>query len=37
MESLEITPIGTVVGGRTEPTDDHWGGTAIIRLNSDFP
>ncbi|MGR4878692.1 SAM-dependent methyltransferase [Streptomyces sp. LARHCF249] len=36
-QSLEITPIGTVVGGRVESTDDHWGGQAIIRLNSDFP
>ncbi|MFD6879823.1 MULTISPECIES: SAM-dependent methyltransferase [unclassified Streptomyces] len=32
-----ITPIGTVVGGRVDPTDDHWGGRAIIRLNPDFP
>ncbi|MER5412188.1 SAM-dependent methyltransferase [Streptomyces virginiae] len=36
-QSLEITPIGTVIGGRAEPTDDHWGGPAIIRLNPDFP
>ncbi|MFE6592541.1 SAM-dependent methyltransferase [Streptomyces sp. NPDC057781] len=36
-ESLEIKPIGIVVGGRTEATDDHWSGSAIIRLNSDFP
>ncbi|MCU1682910.1 MAG: tsaA [Amycolatopsis sp.] len=36
-KSLEIKPIATVVGGRTEPTDDHWTGTAIIRLNPDFP
>ncbi|MFI6285569.1 SAM-dependent methyltransferase [Streptomyces sp. NPDC051018] len=35
--SLEIKPIGIVVGGRAEPTDDHWGGHAIIRLNSDYP
>ncbi|RBQ20587.1 S-adenosylmethionine-dependent methyltransferase [Spongiactinospora rosea] len=34
---LEITPIGTVIGGRTTPTDDHWTESAIIRLNSDFP
>jgi tRNA (adenine37-N6)-methyltransferase len=34
---LEIIPIGIVVGGRTEPTDDHWAGSAIIRLNPDFP
>ncbi|MFD0120198.1 SAM-dependent methyltransferase [Streptomyces virginiae] len=36
-QSLEITSIGTVVGGRVKPTDDHWGGQAIIRLNPDFP
>ncbi|TMR33359.1 SAM-dependent methyltransferase [Actinomadura geliboluensis] len=36
-QPLEIRPIGHVVGGRTEPTDDHWGGAAVIRLNSDFP
>ncbi|MFD7104761.1 SAM-dependent methyltransferase [Streptomyces celluloflavus] len=37
MKSLEMKPIGTVVGGRTEPIDDQWSGTAIIRLNPDFP
>ncbi|MGD3108907.1 SAM-dependent methyltransferase [Streptomyces sp. YGL11-2] len=37
MKSLEIKPIGTVVSGRTEPTDDQWSGTAIIRLNLEFP
>lgn len=36
-KSLEIKPIATVVGGRTEPSDDHWTGMAIIRLNPDFP
>ncbi|GAA2770096.1 SAM-dependent methyltransferase [Nonomuraea dietziae] len=36
-QSLEIKPIGVVVGGRAEPTDDHWSGEAIIRLNPDFP
>ncbi|MFI9025302.1 TrmO family methyltransferase [Streptomyces sp. NPDC053560] len=36
-QSLKINPIGVVVGGRTEATDDHWNETAIIRLNSDFP
>ncbi|KOU17412.1 transcriptional regulator [Streptomyces sp. WM6372] len=36
-QSLQIAPIGEVVGGRVEPTDDHWGGPAIIRLNPDFP
>jgi tRNA (Thr-GGU) A37 N-methylase len=35
--SLEIRPIGVVVGGRTEPTDDHWSGNAIIRLDQEFP
>ncbi|MFF6956174.1 TrmO family methyltransferase [Streptomyces sp. NPDC008317] len=35
--SLEITSIGTVIGGRIELTDDHWAGTAIIRLNPDLP
>jgi tRNA (adenine37-N6)-methyltransferase len=34
---LEITPIGVVIGGRTDPTDDHWDGDAVIRLNADFP
>ncbi|MEW2083933.1 SAM-dependent methyltransferase [Streptomyces sp. NPDC005283] len=36
-QSLEIKPIGIVVGGRVEPTDDHWSETAIIRLNPDYP
>lgn len=34
---LEIQPIGHVVCGRTEVSDDYWDGTAIIRLNKDFP
>jgi tRNA (adenine37-N6)-methyltransferase len=34
---LEIKAIGVVVGGRTEPTDDHWTGNAIIRLDPKFP
>ncbi|GAA3200570.1 SAM-dependent methyltransferase [Actinocorallia longicatena] len=37
MTVLQITPIGTVVGGRTTPTDDHWTEHAIIRLNADYP
>ncbi|MDF3290121.1 hypothetical protein [Streptomyces silvisoli] len=37
MKSLEIKPVGAVIGGRTEPTEDNWSGTAIIRLKSDFP
>jgi tRNA (Thr-GGU) A37 N-methylase len=33
-ESYNIAPLAHVVGGRTEPTDDFWGGTqAIIRLD----
>ena len=33
-ETFEIEALGHVVGGRTEPTDDFWGGTrAIIRLD----
>jgi tRNA (Thr-GGU) A37 N-methylase len=36
-QTLEIRPIGCVVGGRAEPSDDHWGGAAIIRLNPEFP
>ena len=36
-DGLEIWPIGLVVGGRTEVTDDHWTGTAIIRLNQEYP
>ncbi|MFF0494741.1 SAM-dependent methyltransferase [Nocardia sp. NPDC004068] len=33
-ETFEVTPIAHVVGGRVEPTDDHWGGTeAIIRID----
>ncbi|MEU5160104.1 SAM-dependent methyltransferase [Streptomyces sp. NPDC020875] len=35
--TLKITPIGTVVGGRSEPTDDRWTGAAIIRLDPGFP
>jgi tRNA (Thr-GGU) A37 N-methylase len=36
-QPLEITPIGVVVGGRTDATDDQWSGVAIIRLNNDYP
>ncbi|MFI5754387.1 SAM-dependent methyltransferase [Streptomyces sp. NPDC051569] len=36
--SLEIKPIGTVTGGRTEVADDYWGGVdSVIRLDPDFP
>lgn len=34
--TLEIKPIGVVVGGRAEPTDDRWTGNAIIRLDPSF-
>jgi len=38
-EQIVMEPIGTVVGGRTEPTDDYWGGTkALIRIDdTKFP
>jgi tRNA (adenine37-N6)-methyltransferase len=36
-QALQIEPIAVVVGGRTEPSDDHWTEQAIIRLNSEFP
>lgn len=32
--AIEVIPVAHVVGGRTEPTDDYWGGTpAIIRID----
>lgn len=36
---FQVLPVAHVVGGRTEPTDDHWGGTrSIIRIDgSRFP
>jgi tRNA (adenine37-N6)-methyltransferase len=34
-ESFEVVPVAYVIGGRTEPTDDYWGGTrSIIRIDS---
>ena len=38
-ETFEVQALGRVVGGRTRPTDDYWGGThAVIRLDADlFP
>ncbi|QDY77984.1 SAM-dependent methyltransferase [Streptomyces qinzhouensis] len=36
-QTLEIRPIGFVVGGRSEVSDDRWSGTAIIRLDPEFP
>ncbi|MFD7409643.1 SAM-dependent methyltransferase [Streptomyces sp. NPDC059866] len=36
--TLQIEPIGTVVGGRKEVADDYWGGVeSIIRLDPKFP
>lgn len=36
--TLQIEPIGTVVGGRKEVADDHWGDIqSIIRLDPKFP
>ena len=33
-ESFTVEPIAHVVGGRSEPTDDYWGGTeSIIRID----
>ncbi|RZU50136.1 tRNA (Thr-GGU) A37 N-methylase [Krasilnikovia cinnamomea] len=35
-EAFMVEPVGHVVGGRVEPTDDYWGGTqAIIRIDAD--
>lgn len=32
--SFQVVPVAHVVGGRTEPTDDYWGGTrSIIRID----
>ncbi|WP_372412665.1 SAM-dependent methyltransferase [Streptomyces luteireticuli] len=37
-EPIKVEPIATVIGGRVDPTDDHWGGTrAIIRLDPAYP
>ena len=33
-QSFQVEPVAHVVGGRTEPTDDYWGGTqSIIRID----
>ena len=33
---MDVEPIGTVVGGRRDPTDDHWGSVeATIELDGD--
>ncbi|MEU6345614.1 SAM-dependent methyltransferase [Streptomyces sp. NPDC046977] len=35
---LQLEPIGRVVAGRTEVTDDYWGGVqSVIRLDDRFP
>jgi tRNA (adenine37-N6)-methyltransferase len=35
-EKFTVEPIARVVGGRTDPTDDYWGGSrAIIRVDED--
>lgn len=35
---ITLTPIGVVVGGRSDVADDYWGGVqSIIRLNEDLP
>lgn len=37
-DPIEAKVIARVVGGRTEPTDDYWGGTqSIIRLSPEYP
>ncbi|GLY19997.1 tRNA (N6-threonylcarbamoyladenosine(37)-N6)-methyltransferase TrmO [Kineosporia sp. NBRC 101677] len=38
-ETFEVIPIARVIGGRSEPTDDYWGGTtSIIRIDAErFP
>ncbi|WP_330249657.1 SAM-dependent methyltransferase [Nocardia sp. NBC_00565] len=34
-EVFEVVPVAHVIGGRSEPTDDHWGGTeTIIRVDN---
>ena len=33
-QPIIVEPVAYVVGGRTEPTDDYWGGTrSIIRID----
>jgi tRNA (adenine37-N6)-methyltransferase len=35
VSSFEVEAVAQVVGGRTEPTDDYWGGTrSVIRIDS---
>src|SRR5579859_3543841 len=34
-ESYQVVPVGHVVGGRSEPSDDYWGGTrSVIRIDA---
>ncbi|UYM04346.1 SAM-dependent methyltransferase [Solicola gregarius] len=36
MDIIRVTPIGTVVGGRTEPIDDNWGDVrSVVRIDSE--
>ena len=33
---LMVEPVAQVIGGRSEPTDDYWGGTrSVLRINSE--
>ena len=33
-QAFQVEPVAYVVGGRSEPTDDYWGGTrAVIRID----
>lgn len=33
---LTVEPVAQVIGGRSEPTDDYWGGTrSILRINNE--
>jgi hypothetical protein len=35
-DPIVMTPVAHIVGGRTEPTDDYWGGTrSTIRIDLD--
>lgn len=35
---ITLSPIATVIGGRSEVSDDYWGGVrSVIRLNEDLP
>lgn len=33
---LTVEPVAQVIGGRSEPTDDYWGGTrSILRIDGE--